>query len=201
MFFIIVTTASTLGSHGITQIETATQAAEALRPLAGNFAFLLFAIGIIGTGLLAVPILAGSAAYAVAEALNWEAGLDKKFIKALGFYGVIIVATIIGVTINFSSIKPFTMLYYAAVINGIVAPPLLVLVMLISNNKRIMGKYVNSGLSNVMGWINNNYYGNSFYRPSHQPCLWGLAGYPTVLGVNKLWRKYNGMLASFMMKL
>jgi len=153
MFFIIVTTASTLGSHGITQVETATQAAQALRPLAGNFAFLLFAVGIIGTGLLAVPILAGSAAYAVSEALSWQAGLDKKFVKALGFYGVIIVATIIGVTINFSSIKPFTMLYYTAIINGIVAPPLLVLVMLISNNKKIMGKYVNGGFSNIMGWM------------------------------------------------
>ena len=153
MFFIIVTTAATLGSHGITQVETATQAAQALRPLAGDFAFILFAIGIIGTGLLAVPILAGSAAYAVSEAFNWQTGLDKKFMKALGFYGVIIVATIIGVTINFSSIKPFTMLYYTAIINGIVAPPLLVLVMLISNNKKIMGKHVNAGISNIMGWM------------------------------------------------
>ncbi|HWP96647.1 MAG TPA: Nramp family divalent metal transporter [Syntrophomonadaceae bacterium] len=153
MFFIIVTAASTLKAHGITQVETATQAAQALRPLAGNFAFLLFAFGILGTGLLVVPILAGSAAYAVSEAFSWNAGLDKKFLKALGFYGVIIAATIIGATINFSTIKPFTMLYYSAIINGIVAPPLLVFIMLISNNKKIMGKYVNGGLSNIMGWM------------------------------------------------
>jgi NRAMP (natural resistance-associated macrophage protein)-like metal ion transporter len=153
MFFIIVTTASTLGTHGITHIDTATQAAEALRPLAGDFAFLLFALGILGTGLLAVPILAGSAAYAVSEVFNWKEGLNKKFKQAHGFYGIIIVATVIGVIINFLPIKPFTMLYYTAIINGIAAPPLMVLVMLIANNKKIMGKYANAGFSNIMGWI------------------------------------------------
>jgi NRAMP (natural resistance-associated macrophage protein)-like metal ion transporter len=153
MFFIIVTTASTLGTHGITHIDTATQAAQALRPLAGDFAFLLFALGILGTGLLAVPILAGSAAYAISEVFNWKEGLNKKFKQAHGFYGIIIAATIIGVIINFLPIKPFTMLYYTAIINGIAAPPLMVLVMLIANNKKIMGKYANSGFSNIMGWI------------------------------------------------
>jgi Mn2+/Fe2+ NRAMP family transporter len=153
MFFIIVTTASTLGTHGITHIDTATQAAQALRPLAGDFAFLLFALGILGTGLLAVPILAGSAAYAISEIFNWKEGLNKKFKQAHGFYGIIIAATVIGVIINFLPIKPFTMLYYTAIINGIAAPPLMVLVMLIANNKKIMGKYANTSFSNIMGWI------------------------------------------------
>jgi NRAMP (natural resistance-associated macrophage protein)-like metal ion transporter len=153
MFFIIVTTASTLGTHGITHIETATQAAQALKPLAGDFAFLLFAIGIVGTGLLAIPILAGSAAYAISEVFDWKEGLNKKFKQAHGFYGIIIAATVIGVIINFLPIKPFTMLYYTAIINGIAAPPLMVLVMLIANNKKIMGKYRNAGFSNTMGWI------------------------------------------------
>jgi len=153
MFFIIVTTASTLRTHGITHVDTATQAAQALKPLAGNFAFLLFAIGIIGTGLLAVPVLAGSAAYAISEVFNWKEGLNKKFKRAPGFYGVIIVATVIGVIINFLPIKPFKMLYYTAIINGIAAPPIMVLIMLITNNKKIMGKYSNTVFSNIMGWI------------------------------------------------
>ena len=153
MFFIIVTTASTLKINGITHIDTATQAAQALKPLAGNFASLLFAMGIIGTGLLAVPILAGSAAYAISEVFHWKEGLNKKIKRAPEFYGVIIVAVVIGIIINFLPIKPFQMLYYTAIINGIAAPPLMVLVMLISNNKKIMGKYSNSTFSNIMGWI------------------------------------------------
>lgn len=153
MFFIIVTTASTLKTNGITHIDTATQAAQALKPLAGNFASLLFAMGIIGTGLLAVPVLAGSAAYAISEVFHWKEGLNKKIKRAPEFYGVIIVAVVIGIIINFLPIKPFQMLYYTAIINGIAAPPLMVLVMLISNNKKIMGKYSNSTFSNIMGWI------------------------------------------------
>jgi NRAMP (natural resistance-associated macrophage protein)-like metal ion transporter len=152
MFFIIVTAASTLNSNGITSIETADQAALALKPFAGNYAFLLFALGIVGTGLLAVPILAGSAAYAISEVFNWKAGLGKKFSQAHGFYGVIIAATIIGLFVNFTPIKPFQMLYYAAIINGICAPPLMILIMLISNNKNIMGEHTNSPFSNTMGW-------------------------------------------------
>ena len=153
MFFIIVTTASTLKANGITHIDTATQAAQALKPLAGDFAFLLFALGILGTGFLAIPILAGSAAYAISEIFNWKEGLNKKFKQAHGFYGIIIVATLIGVIINFLPIKPFTMLYYTAIINGLAAPPLMVLIMLIANNKKIMGKYSNTVFSNFMGWL------------------------------------------------
>ena len=153
MFFIIATAASTLGRHGITSIDTAAQAAEALRPLAGNLAFLLFAAGIIGTGLLAVPILAGSASYALSEAFHWHAGLNKKFRQAHGFYGVIILATLIGLLINFTGIQPFQMLYYTAIFNGISAPPLLFLILLIANNPKIMNGHTNSIFSNLMGGL------------------------------------------------
>lgn len=153
MLFIIITAASTLNLNGIKNVETASQAAEALRPIAGNFTFLLFALGIVGTGLLAVPILAGSASYAVAETLGWRAGLHKKLRQAHGFYGVIAVATIVGLLINFTPIKPFTMLYYSAVLNGLCAPILLILIMLISNNKKILGTNTNGLFSNVLGWM------------------------------------------------
>lgn len=152
-FFIIVTTASTLGKYGITNIETADQAALALRPIAGNFAFLLFAIGIIGTGLLGVPVLAGSASYAVTEAIGWRAGLYRKLKDAHGFYGVIAIATIIGLILNFTSIQPFTLLYYAAILNGICAPPLMAIIVLISANKKIMGKYKSSPILTTLGVI------------------------------------------------
>lgn len=151
MFFIIATTASTLGAHGITNIETATQAAEALRPFAGDFTSFLFALGIIGTGLLAVPILAGSASYAVAEAVGWRGSLYLKFKEAHGFYGVITLATLVGVLVNFFGIPPFKMLYYTAVLNGVIAPPLIILILLISNNKKIMGTRTNSSISNILG--------------------------------------------------
>lgn len=150
-FFIILTTASTLSLHGIKSIETADQAALALRPLAGDFAFLLFALGIIGTGLLAIPILAGSASYAVSEAFNWRAGLSNKFRQAHGFYGVITLATIIGILVNFTPIKPFQMLYYTAVINGIAAPILIFIILHISNNEKIMGGNINGRRSNILG--------------------------------------------------
>lgn len=152
-FFIIVTTASTLGIHGIKFIETADQAALALRPFAGDFAFLLFALGIIGTGLLAVPILAGSASYGVAEAFNLRAGLSKKFTQAHGFYTVLIVAMIIGLFVNFTPIKPFQMLYYTAILNGICAPPLMIMVLFISNNKKIMREHTNNTIINVLGIV------------------------------------------------
>ena len=151
-FFIIVTVASTLGTAGIHSVATASDAASALRPLAGDFAFLLFTLGILGTGLLAVPVLAGSAAYAVAEAFNWKEGLGEKFNKARGFYGVIAAATIIGLLVNFSGIGPMTMLYYAAMLNGVLAPPLLIIILLIGNNKKILGEHTNSRLSNILGW-------------------------------------------------
>ncbi len=152
MFFIIAATASTLGIHGITEIQTANQAAQALQPIAGNFAYILFALGIIGTGLLAVPILAGSASYALAETLGMREGLYRKFKQAHGFYGIITIATILGLLINFTSIPPFKVLYYTAILNGICAPPLLFVLLKISNDKKIMGKYTNSKLSNILGW-------------------------------------------------
>jgi NRAMP (natural resistance-associated macrophage protein)-like metal ion transporter len=153
MFFIIITTAATLHAKGITNIETASQAAEALRPVAGNLAYLLFAAGIIGTGLLAVPILAGSSAYAVAETTGLKAGLSKKPGRAPGFYGVIAASTLIGMSINLLGINPIKALYYAAALNGLVAPPLMALIILIANNKNIMGKFVNKRISNVVGWM------------------------------------------------
>lgn len=153
MFFIILTTASTLGAHGITNINTATDAAQALRPFAGDFAFILFALGVLGTGLLAVPVLSGSASYAISEAFGWQEGLSRKLKQARGFYAVIIVATLLGLLVNFSGVPPFKMLYYTAVLNGLIAPPLMVLILLISSNPRIMGKYTNNKFSNWMGII------------------------------------------------
>jgi len=153
MFFIIITTAATLHAKGITNIGTASEAAEALRPVAGNLAYLLFAAGIIGTGLLAVPILAGSSAYAVAETTGLKAGLSKKPGRAPGFYGIIAVSTLIGMSISLLGINPIKALYYAAALNGIAAPALMVLVILIANNKDIMGKFVNKRISNIAGWV------------------------------------------------
>jgi NRAMP (natural resistance-associated macrophage protein)-like metal ion transporter len=151
MFFIIVVASATLASQGITSIDTASDAVRALEPVAGPFAALLFAIGIIGVGLLAVPILAGSAAYAVAEIFRWREGLSLKFKQAHGFYGVITVATLVGLIVNFLGIPPFTMLYYTAICNGIAAPPLIILIVLIANNKKIMGNRTNAWLSNLLG--------------------------------------------------
>jgi len=153
MFFIIVTTAATLHAEGITTIQTATQAAEALRPLAGDLSYLLFAAGIIGTGLLAVPVMAGASAYAIAETAGLNQGLGKKFSRAPGFYAVIGLSTFIGMFLEWFGINPITALYYTAVLNGLVAPPLMALVVMIANRKDIMGKFVNSKASNVLGWI------------------------------------------------
>ncbi len=153
MWFIIVTTGVTLFPEGIHNIESASDAALALRPLAGDFAFLLFAIGIIGTGLLAVPILAGSASYAVSEAFGWKEGLSLTFKSAPNFYFVIAVATLIGMCINFIGINPIQALYYSAVINGIIAPFLLIILLFIANNKKIMGSHVNNNVINILGII------------------------------------------------
>lgn len=153
MFFIIVATAATLHANGITQIETADQAARALAPIAGELATLLFAIGIIGTGLLAVPVLAGSASYAVSETFGWHAGLARTWRQAEGFYGVIVLATIVGLLVNFVGIPPFKMLYYTAIFNGMAAPILLVVILLISSNRKIMKSHTNSLFSNVLGWV------------------------------------------------
>jgi NRAMP (natural resistance-associated macrophage protein)-like metal ion transporter len=151
--FIIVTTAATLHASGHTDIQSSSQAAEALRPLAGHFAFLLFALGIVGTGLLAVPVLAGSAAYAVGEALHWKVGLGRLPHEAKAFYGLIAVATLIGIAINFVHIDPIKALYWSAVINGIVAAPLMVVMMLMTANAKVMGRFtLHWGLKTV-GWI------------------------------------------------
>lgn len=146
-FFIIGSAAVTLGKHGITSITTAAQAAAALEPLAGRFASLLFAIGIIGTGLLAVPVLAGSASYAVAETFKWKLGLYKKLSQAHGFYGVITLATLLGLGINFLGIPPFTLLYYTAVLNGLLAPPLMFIIICVARNRTIMGDHACSRFS------------------------------------------------------
>lgn len=153
MFFIIVTAGATLFPAGIHSIGSASEAALALRPLAGDFAFLLFAVGIIGTGLLAVPILAGSASYAISESFGWKFGLYLKLKSAHGFYGAITLATLLGLLINFLDFNSITFLYYTAVINGIIAPPLLIIILLIANNKKIMGNRVNNWILNVLGIV------------------------------------------------
>jgi Mn2+/Fe2+ NRAMP family transporter len=148
-----VTTAATLHANGVVDIQTSSQAAEALRPVAGTFAFALFALGIIGTGLLAVPVLAGSAAYAVAEARKWPFVLARRPKQAKAFYGTLTLATMIGVAINFSPINPIKALYWSAVINGVVAVPVMVIVMHITANAKIMGKFpVHDGLK-LVGWM------------------------------------------------
>jgi len=153
MYFIILATGATLFPAGKTNIQSATDAAEALRPLAGNAATILFAVGLIGAGILAVPILTGSAAYAVAQALGWQYGLDKKLGHAKLFYGVIAGATLLGMLINFTGINPIDALFWTAVINGFLAPPLLVIIMLVANNRIVMGKRVNGRGINVLGGI------------------------------------------------
>ncbi len=151
-YFVILGTAATLHATGKTDIESATDAAEALRPLAGSAASLLFALGIIGSGFLAVPVLTGSAAYALAESFGWKAGLDEKPGRAKRFYWTIAIATFVGLLIAFSGINPIKALFFTAIINGFVAPPLLLIIMLVSNNKAIMGKRVNNLATNIIGW-------------------------------------------------
>jgi NRAMP (natural resistance-associated macrophage protein)-like metal ion transporter len=151
--FIVIATAATLHANGVRDIESAAQAAEALRPIAGDFAFALFATGIIGTGLLAVPILAGSAAYAVSEAFGWTEGLDRKPREAKAFYGVIALATAGGIALNFIGIDPMKALYWSAVVNGLLAPPLMVVTMLIAKNRTVMGEFAVSGRLEWGGWL------------------------------------------------
>jgi Mn2+/Fe2+ NRAMP family transporter len=150
---IMVTTAATLHVAGVTDIETSTQAAEALRPVAGPFAFTVFTLGIVGTGLLAVPVLAGSAAYALAEARRWPWGLARKPKAARAFYTTIALATMIGALINFSPVNPIKALYWSAVINGVVAVPVMAIMMAMTGNRKIMGKFVVTGLVRSIGWI------------------------------------------------
>ncbi len=151
-YFVILASAATLHVAGKTDIQTATDAAEALKPLSGGAASILFALGLIGSGFLAVPVLTGSSAYAIGEAFGWNCGLDEKLRTAPRFYAVIIVSTLVGMLINFLRIQPVTALFWTAVINGVLAPPLLVMIMLVSNNKEVMGKRVNGRLTNFIGW-------------------------------------------------
>ncbi|MBX4206101.1 divalent metal cation transporter [Candidatus Microgenomates bacterium] len=152
MFFIIAACSATLFTKGITNITTASDAAEALRPLAGDQAYLLFALGIIGTGMLAVPILAGSAAYALAESFRWKQGLYRKLKDANAFYGVIIFSTIIGLSINFIGLDSIKALLYTAVANGLIAPVILALIVIISSKKQVMGEWANKPIAKFFGW-------------------------------------------------
>jgi NRAMP (natural resistance-associated macrophage protein)-like metal ion transporter len=151
-FFIILDTAAALHAHGVTDIQSATQAAESLRPLAGELCFLLFSVGIIGTGLLAVPVLAGSAAYALAEALKWQTGLERPLNKAWGFYGIISIATLVGVALNFTSIDPIKALFWSAVINGVVAVPVMFVMMLMTANPKVTGTLRLTLPQKIIGW-------------------------------------------------
>lgn len=151
-FFIVITTAATLHANGIFNIETPQQAAMALKPLAGDFAYLLFALGIIGIGLQAIPVLAGSVAYGIAELLNISEGLSKDFIQAKGFYLVIALATVTGALINFLGINTIQALYYAAIVNGIVAVPLIAIIIRLSSDQRVVGKYKTNFLGKIIGW-------------------------------------------------
>jgi Mn2+/Fe2+ NRAMP family transporter len=151
-YFIVVTTAATLHAHGITDIKTAADAANALRPISGDLTFLLFALGIIGTGLLAIPVLAGSAAYAVAEAFGWPSTLEARVPEAAGFYTIIAAATVIGFAIGFMPIDAIQLLVWAAVINGIVAVPIMAMMMLIVTNAPVMGRFVARPWLKRTGW-------------------------------------------------
>jgi len=151
-FFIMLTTAVTLGAHGITDIQTSAQAAEALRPVAGEFAFLAFALGIIGTGMLAVPVLAGSAAYAVTESFRWRNGMDLKVVEAREFYGIIALATLGGVLLDFAPVDPIAALVLSAQINGVIAVPIMAVMMLLAHNRKIMGAYTLSTRHTLIGW-------------------------------------------------
>jgi len=152
-YFIVLTTAQVLFKNGITNIESAEQAALALKPLAGPYAYLLFACGIIGTGLLAIPVLAGSGAYALAELMDWEEGLENRFYQARPFYLVIALSVIVGLLLNFLQINPITALYYSAYLNGIIALPLLVVIMVVGNDAKIMGEETHPNWVEIAGWL------------------------------------------------
>lgn len=152
MYFIILTTGATLYEQGHRDIETAKQAAEALEPLAGKGAYLLFTLGLVGTGMLGIPALAGSAAYAVAEAMHWRGSLDDRPRVAKKFYGVLAVAVALGLAMNYLKFSAVKMLFYAAVVNGVLAPPLIVLVTMLTSDKKVMGKRVSPPLLKWLGW-------------------------------------------------
>lgn len=153
MFFIIAASSATLFANGINSINSVADAALALRPFAGDFAYLLFTLGILGTGFLSIPILAGSASYALSEAFGWKEGLYRKLKHATSFYGVIIIAMVLGIILNFIGLDPIKTLIYSAVLNGLIAPVILFLIVRISSNEKIMGKFKNKKLSNFFGWL------------------------------------------------
>ena len=151
MYFIILTTGTVLFKGGIHQINTVEQAAQALRPLAGNSAYLLFAIGVIGTGLLAIPVLSGSLSYIITETFGWEKGLDKKFHEAKAFYSIIAISLLLGLSLNYIGISPIKALLYSAILYGLTAPVLIAIILHTSNNKKVMGRYTNNKKSNILG--------------------------------------------------
>lgn len=153
MFFIILTTGTVLYNGGVRQIDTVEQAALALKPLAGNLAYLLFAIGIIGTGLISIPVLCGSLSYIFTETFGWEQGLNKKFHEAKAFYIIIAISLILGLAINYIGISPIQALIYTAIFYGLTAPVLIVIILHISNNKKIMGKFTNGPWANFFGFL------------------------------------------------
>lgn len=153
MFFIILTTGSVLFNANIHQIDTVEQAAKALEPLAGKAAYLLFAVGVLGTGFLAIPVLSGSLSYIITESFGWKEGLDKKFRKAKAFYFIIAVSLILGLSLNYIGISPIKALIYSAILYGLTSPVLIAIILHISNNKKIMGKNTNGKLSNILGFI------------------------------------------------
>ena len=152
MYFIILTAGTVLFKGGIHQIDTVEQAAMALKPLAGNLAYLLFAMGVIGTGLIAIPVLSGSLSYIFTETFGWEQGLDKKFHEAKGFYVIIAISLIIGLSLNYVGISPIKALVYTAILYGITAPVIIAIILHISNNKKIMGEFVNGRVANILGF-------------------------------------------------
>jgi Mn2+/Fe2+ NRAMP family transporter len=152
-YFIILATAVTLNVNGVTDIQTAAQAASALRPLAGDFAFLLFALGILGVGLIGVPVLAGAAGYAMCEAMGWRWGLERKATDARGFYGVIAVSVLVGLVIQYSPISPMKALFWSAVINGIVAVPLMAVIIILASKRSVMGAFIAPRSIVVLAWI------------------------------------------------
>ncbi len=152
MYFIILTTGTVLFKGGVQQIDTVEQAAMALKPLAGQLAYLLFAVGVIGTGFIAIPVLSGSLSYIYSETFGWEQGLDKKFHEAKGFYTIIAISLLLGLSLNYIGISPVKALIYTAILYGLTAPVLIAIILHISNNKKIMGENVNGRLSNILGF-------------------------------------------------
>lgn len=152
MYFIILTTGTVLYNNGVHQIDTVEQAALALKPLAGDLAYLLFAVGIIGTGLIAIPVLSGSLSYIITETFGWEQGLDKKFHEAKAFYVIIGISLLLGLSLNYVGISPIQALIYTAILYGLTAPILIAIILHISNNKKVMGKFTNSRISNILGF-------------------------------------------------